>query len=677
MLTGYDPLTASGKCLGINTATHRIGYVEGQGGAIGIVGNMISMTFNIPVSSTAYVREVASNFGVSKNSYAAKTTSNNGFSLGYGYTGLQPVLNVWKIFRNLVYLFLVLLFIIIGLGIMFRLNVDARSVMSIQNQLPKIIVGIILVTFSYAIAGFIVDMMYVFMYLIYYIFTQQALGLDSGGLNPSYLQGQNPLGAIGGLGGASDIAFGAAKPLGHIFASLFDNSIGRIIGGVIGGIIGAGAGSVIPVIGTIAGGVIGGIAGGVVGSKLLGVVGGLIAYIIITIAIIWAMLRLWFLLLKSYIFFLVDVILAPFWIGMGLVPKAGAGFNSWLRDIIANLAVFPATLFILLLGKILVTQFGNNSSKTSFVPPLIGNPGDVSSFGPIIGLGVILLLPGVVTMVRDTLKAPGFKYTQAIGQSLSAGTGFAKQGQGLVKGALWKDDKMTGKPKGFKKLALHGLGHNAVSTILSKGAVGSLGAKIGGSKFNLVKPARNKARAFTAGKRIDNMINNPSGGLPTNDPNRGNTIQGIPAEPLDDGDIRYTINGTKVIRNVPNPQWDPKPTSEGGAQPNTTTTEGQSPVAHGPISVDVKSTIHEIAKGDEREGLSEEEINRIGEILRTELERSGHNLGSMPTLSTVAEQQARDFRENAINKVRGLTHAHPIDTAATERNESPEPTEKP
>lgn len=466
ILAGYDPLNPTGKCLGINPLTHKIGYVESQGGAIGIVGNLISMTFDIPVSSTTYVKDVAANFGISKTGYAALTIEDGGgggqtkdnASLGYGYNGLKPVLTVWKIFRNLIYLILVLVFIIIGLGIMFRVNVDARSVMTIQNQLPKIIIGIILVTLSYAIAGFIVDMMYVFMYLIYYIFTQQALSLDVGGLNPSYLQGTSPIGAIGGLGGASGIAFGAASPLGHILASLFDNTFGRMIATVVGGLIGGGAGVFGGPAGILIGGAIGMATGAIAGSKLLGVIGGLIAYIIFTIAIIWAMLRLWFLLLRCYIFFLIDVVIAPFWIGIGLIPKVGtAGFGSWLRDIIANLAVFPATLFILLLGKILVSQFTANANSHSFVPPLIGNPGDPGSFGSIIGLGVILLLPGVVTMVRDTLKAPGFKYTQVIGQSLKQGQGFAGYPVNQFKSAFWKDNKQTGKPEGLKKKAYEGL----------------------------------------------------------------------------------------------------------------------------------------------------------------------------------------------------------------------------
>ncbi len=555
MLTGYDPLTVNGKCLGINTATHKIGYVESQGGAIGIVGNMISMTFDIPVSSTTYAKDLASNFGISKTSLAADKESGNGFSEGYGFNGLMPVLNVWKIFRNLVYLFLVLLFIIIGLGIMFRLNVDARSVMSIQNQLPKIIVGIILVTFSYAIAGFIVDMMYVFMYLIYYIFTQQALGMDTGGLNPAYLQGQNPLGAIGSLRGASDIATGVAGPLGHIIASLFDNSFGHLIATIVGGIIGGGAGAIGGPFGIAIGGIVGRIVGANKGNKHHAIVGGLVAYIIITITIIWAMLRLWFLLLRSYIFFLIDVVLAPFWIGMGLIPKAGAGFNSWLRDAVANLAVFPATLFILLLGKILVTQFGNNASKTSFVPPLVGNPGDVSSFGPIIGLGVILLLPNVVTMVRDTLKAPGFKYTQAIGASLGQGQKIAGLVGGKARGAVWKSNHRTGAPEGLKKWYIDKFNSATQNSRVTK----RLGAAKDKITRNLPGSAGKKQRNIQIHRELDRRREEGAqtgSVVGANSQYRGNTANGRSVRDLGNGMFEVQgAHGTVQMREEDVP-WD-------------------------------------------------------------------------------------------------------------------------
>ncbi len=653
VLTGYDPLNQNGKCLGINPATHKVGYVESQGGAIGIVGNMISMTFDIPVSSTTYMKDLASNFGITKTGYAALTdgTDGNGTStntsLGYGYNGLKPVLNVWKLFRNLVYLILVLLFIVIGLGIMFRINMDARSVMTIQNQLPKIIIGILLVTFSYAIAGFIVDMMYVFMYLIYYIFTQQMLGTDMGGLNPSYLQGTSPLGAIGGLGGAGSIAFDAAKPFGNIIASLFDNNFGRMISGIVGGIIGAGAGSMIPVVGTVIGGVAGVVAGGVIGSKILGVVGGLIAFIVMTIAILWAMLRLWFLLLRSFIFFLVDVILAPFWIGLGLIPKGGAGFNSWIRDIVANLAVFPATLFILLLGKILVTEFSSSASSNSFVPPLIGNPGDVSSFGAIIGLGIILLLPGVVTMVRDTLKAPGFKYTQQIGQSIGVGTGFAKQGGGWVKGNLWKDDKQTGKPMGLKKAIFDRVGHN-YGGFLQKGRIGKGFAKIG-SKLP-IKPLQKRAKQFQANQSFD-VAPKQEKGLPTSDPNRGNTVKGRDAWLSGNGEevLIKSANGEIIRRPASEVEWDQKKPDDQNPAAGTPHIE-TNPAAGATTKSAVDTALDSIASGEGTENLTEEDLNKIGIKLREALRAEGHNLSTNTLPENVAES-ARRLRPNIVNEI--------------------------
>ena len=592
MLTGNDPLNPTGKCLGINPLTHKLGYVASQGGAVGIVGNMISMTFNIPVSSTTYAKDLASNFGISKTSYATVSSDTDGgsgssgpqkFAEGYGYTGLQPVLAVWKIFRNLVYLLLVLLFIIIGLGIMFRLNIDARSVMSIQNQLPKIVIGVILITFSYAIAGFIVDLMYVFMYLIYYIFTQQTLGLDMGGLNPAYLQGTSPLGAIGGLSGASDIAFGVSGPVGHILASLFDNNFGRIIATIVGGIIGGGAGALFGPVGILVGGIVGIAAGGAAGSALLGVIGGLLAYIVITITIIWSMLRLWFLLLRSYLFFLIDVILAPFWIGLGLVPKASAGFNTWLRDIIANLAVFPATLFILLLGKILVTEFGSTGTKGSFVPPLIGNPGDASSFGPIIGLGIILLLPNVATMVRETLKAPGFKYTQAIGASLGQGQKIAGLIGGKAKEAVWKTNSRTGAAEGFKLAYQRRVQSAFQNSKLTKKVTGAKEAVARNIPFVKGKNKRNQSR-----RAMDNIQEEANKGnsnyVGANSKFKATTAYGGKTV-KDLGNGMYEVMGDHGVPHTVRAEdmaWDRMATPSAGPTDPAAATGGVDPVATAP-----------------------------------------------------------------------------------------------
>src|SRR6185437_16773771 len=41
-----------------------------------------------------------------------------------------------------------------------RFRVDPRTVMTLQNQIPRVIIAILLITFSYAIAGALIDLMW-------------------------------------------------------------------------------------------------------------------------------------------------------------------------------------------------------------------------------------------------------------------------------------------------------------------------------------------------------------------------------------------------------------------------------------------------------------------------------------------------------------------------------------
>ena len=436
-IAGFDPMNPSGKCLGVDPATGKIGFVENGGGLIGITGQMIAATFDIPVSGSQYVRYLAGNFGIAKKTYAGNTgdpglsqdqqnsdpTIDDVSGNGVGFSGLSKIMKLWIVFRNVVFMFFVLIFVLIGLGIMFRIKIDPRTVMTIQNQIPKIIIALVLVTFSFAIAGFLIDMMYVLLFLIFNIFSSANL-VDVTSFSPNSIQGGNPLSAMGFLGGTG-IAKDASIGIGSIIASLFSlGTSGRIIAGFIGMVIGGLAGSIIPVGGTIVGGVVGGIAGGFLGGgvdKVLGILGGLIAFIVIAAAILIALFRLWFQLLKTYIFILINIVFSPFWIAGGLIPGSTLNFGAWVRDIIANLSAFPTTLLMFLLGKVFIEEFGRGGYGT-FVPPFIGNPGNPKNFAAIIGLGIILLTPNVVQIVRAALKTPEGKLSAGIGQSIGAGT---------------------------------------------------------------------------------------------------------------------------------------------------------------------------------------------------------------------------------------------------------------
>jgi hypothetical protein len=441
ILTGTDPLNPRGKCLGIDTKTNKIGYVEGGQGLVGITTGLLAFTFYIPVSTHDYGSMLASSFGIVKPAHAQ----------GVGFKGLEPTLRLWEAFRNITYMFFVVAFVIVGLGIMFRIKIDPRTVMTLQNQIPKIIIALILVTFSYAIAGFMIDLMYVSLYLIVSVFRDT--GVDTGSIF-----GSNPLSAAGGLGGMSGIAASVAKSFGAIISSFLDGTLGEAITGVMGLLLGLGAGAALGgPIGGFIGLIIGGFAGATLGNELLGFIGGLIAYIVVVIALLVALIRLWFILIKSYIYILISVVLAPFYIAAGLIPGL-AGFGGWIRSLLSNLVVFPATAAMLLLGKSFIDGFSRaEPGSMPFVPPYVGSFLDPELLASIIGLAIILMLPEVANMAKAALKAPETKYTSAVGAGVGMGAGIASGGPRLAWQRLMRPPKWMGDTGGPMYSAIHGM----------------------------------------------------------------------------------------------------------------------------------------------------------------------------------------------------------------------------
>ena len=454
-LAGVDPINPKQGCLGIDSASGKIGFLptptsgQANGGAIGFMGNMIATLYTPPLHTGDYFQNLAQNFGINKKAYAQ--------SAGTGFQGLTPLIGVWSAFRNIVYLILVIVFIVIGLAIMLRIKIDPRTVMSIQNQIPKIIIGILVVTFSFAIAGFLIDMMWVFIYLIYGIIS--GVG-NVNQLNPASLQGTNAFSAVDGLGGFVGIAGKSAYATGNIISNMFTGPIGGVLGTFVSSIISfmvlhftplghiadglTKALGGIPLFGKAAEAIaegtfslaIGGVATAFFGSTILSWFGTAVAFIIISIALLTALFRLWFTLIMAYVHILIDVVLAPFWIIGGIVPGSPISLSGWLRDLIANLAAFPAVIGMFMLGKVFMDAFGECSPNLSaadlaackaalanhFVPPLIGNPGEPSVIGSLIGLGIILMTPNVVNMLKTALKAPKID-TSGIGRAIGAGAG--------------------------------------------------------------------------------------------------------------------------------------------------------------------------------------------------------------------------------------------------------------
>ena len=469
MLTGIDPVNPTGKCLGVDPGTRKIGYVSGNGGLIGWTGSMIAGSFVIPISTSDYVGRLASNFGVAKKTLAAAGQDN---TEGYGFASLRPVIGIWEAFRNVVYILFVLIFLFIGLGIMFRFKIDQRTVMNIQNQIPKAVVILVLITFSYAMVGILVDLMYLLIYVTFSIFSSIE-GFNLAKINPTTIYGNSPFQALGALGGITGLADGASASLGDIIGSLFNGTMGHWVGAILSGLVGAIIGGAFGPWGLLVA-IPTTIGGGIAGDHLISLLGQIVAYLIFAIAITIALFRLWITLLKSFVYILIATIFAPLWIGGSLIPGSPLKFGSWFRFLLSYLLVFPATVFMLLTAYVIKTNFerfdgysstivppilglGGHSSLASggpllaadkaFVPPLIGNPGDISNFGSLIAFIIILMTPEVVQIVKDALKAPNITYTKSIGAALGGGKAVAAGFAGGMASRLYRTDNQ-GNPKG-------------------------------------------------------------------------------------------------------------------------------------------------------------------------------------------------------------------------------------
>lgn len=397
-LAGYDPTRPNDKCLGVNPNTGKIGFTENGGGLITVVGSLIDATFVPPASSSQYLSYLHNNFGLVKSTYASNHNPNlnpcYNNTRGVGFCSILPILNIWVTMRNIAYLILILVFIVIGVGIMLRIHIDPRTVMTVQNQIPKIIAGIIVISFSFAIAGFMIDIMWFTTYLFASVLGS-ATSLDSATMI-KIIRAANPIDAANAIHGSGDggvinIASSASRALGYLAESAFTNQQSSM--GVLKDIIR-------PLV-------------------------SIIAFLIFIIAIVVALLRLWLSLVITYVNIILDIVFAPFWILAGALPGSSLGIGGWFKDMLANLAVFPVAISFFILANYFVGAFDastNNIVQNNMAPPLLGGT-DSSAVAAVIGLGFILMLPNLLTTTKGFFKAPKVNFGPIMGP-VGVGAGF-------------------------------------------------------------------------------------------------------------------------------------------------------------------------------------------------------------------------------------------------------------
>lgn len=370
-------------------------YAYFQGSAVGKMNGAIAAMYeHKPADFGLWLAHTGRSLGFLPNKVEAQ-------GQGIGFTGLEPLLPIWQAFRNIAYLLMAVVMIIIGFLVMFRKKIDPKTVVTAQNAIPRVIIALILITFSYAIVGFMIDIMYLLLFFFIALFKSAGLQLPNAALfgikqidlNPFF--GINNVEQLYGAGGLFinmenieinpwKIVFGAQSIVGALNNPVFVNSsIIVTVAGVIAILAGA-----VP------------IGVGVIG---IGALSMPILHFIISIALLFLFIRLLAFFLSTYIQIIVSLLIAPLQLLAEAVPGSNA-FSSWFKNLIANLSVFPIAGSMFMLSA-MFTQFSNEPSINIWRPPYTAIGGNNVAIASLVSLGILFAIPAVAGSIKEALKA--------------------------------------------------------------------------------------------------------------------------------------------------------------------------------------------------------------------------------------------------------------------------------
>lgn len=395
-------ITLAAQIIGISDdSNHPFGYNKS---VVASLSSGIALVYgNPPASTYAFAVDMGKTLGFLPRTYAQ----------GFGFTNLGPLLEIWKVFRNIAYGIIAVILIVVGFMVMFRKKIDPKTVVTVQNSIPRIVIALLLVTFSYAIVGFLIDLMYVFMLLIANL------------LGPIAKLKDTPLEFISGNFGTAAGSFftGGWKSFVGIFYAIpwYVHTGTMAVAGVVGlALFGLSAKTVA--------------AAGVPHALF---------FLLLALTLLFGVVRLFFLLLDAYIHIIISLLTSPLHLMMEAIPGVGS-FSSWMRNLISKLLVFPMVTALLLITQVITS---GDTVGTMWVAPFLWNDSNASTADGlmgIIGLGMLLSIPSIIAGVQKMLKAepviPGgvSAITGPLGGSLGQLFNLVYQGS-FIRSAFRKD----------------------------------------------------------------------------------------------------------------------------------------------------------------------------------------------------------------------------------------------
>lgn len=367
---------------------------------------------NPPASGVAWANDSLQNAGFVPKTYAA----------GLGFYSLQAYQKVWNVFRNVTYFVMAVAIVVIGFMIMFRFQIDSQTVISLENSLPRIVITLLLITFSYAIAGFMVDLMYVLILICLSAFgSLNAANLTQADLQSLYLTSEIPLWHRLGDGrylyfyvqaiyGLIELIPGIMMSVMFLFFfPVMYNFIFGVFEKIINFPIGFDVGPLVAYFKIDIGSVATKLIIGAVSFILIPIlVYYVLPYVAGVVILLTLFFRIIFMIIAAYTQIIINVIFAPVLILPNVIPGNDA-FMSWLKRIAGNLLVFPVTIVLL----IVVQLIGLNDSTLTdalspgqtdtieFTLPMLSM--ETSQFTAIICGALLILIPTLVKKVVNSI----------------------------------------------------------------------------------------------------------------------------------------------------------------------------------------------------------------------------------------------------------------------------------
>lgn len=336
---------------------------------------------------------------------------------GFGYTALNPVQKYWSGARDIAYALTVLVVVVFAFMIMFRIKISPQVVISVQSSLPKVFGALILITFSYAIAGFMIDLMYVIGGIFALLiktgqFSTQDVTAIYKDIFPSNQTGMYFLFHMMWYA----IFFLISTLINMIAVTV---SFGQLLPGTAFSLI------------------------------------SILLVVWILILALWYTFKATWVLIKTLISVYLNIISAPLQFALGVfVPSMG--FGNWFKKMMADLLVFPVTgLFMFFAWRLMwlsysfglkaianenifarIIEIINNIGApdanlfdTLWVPEILGFGQTTSGFLVLLmSFGIIAAVPKVPDILKMLFLGGKFDYGSAIGEAMGA-FGIAKTAQ--------------------------------------------------------------------------------------------------------------------------------------------------------------------------------------------------------------------------------------------------------